>query len=167
DWALGSAATGIVAAAGACPAGYVYAAPQNLQQRNALSARIVSAGAGDVWINALDNVTEGVWVFNAGTTSVFAPFWNAGEPNNSGSAEHCAEVLASGLWNDQSCGVTRAVVCANSDFTAWNTANTTTPVVCNSPNELHGVCQQTFGNNWNIAAPLTLAERNALSAVLP
>src|SRR5690606_11449010 len=47
-----------------------------------------------------------------------------------------------------------------------NIANKTTPVVFNSPNELHGVCQQTFGNNWNFAAPRTLAERNALSAVL-
>src|SRR5690606_31705849 len=113
-------------AGGAGRAGGGGGGPQNLQQRNALSARIVSAGVGDVWINALDNVTEGVWVFNAGTTSVFAPFWNAGEPNNSGSAEHCAEVLASGLWNDQSCGVTRPVVCANTDFTAWNIANKTT-----------------------------------------
>lgn len=166
DWALTAPATSILTSAANCPAGYSYAAPTNLQQRNALSARIVAAGAADVWINALDNATEGVWVFNAGTTSVFAPFWNAGEPNNSGSAEHCAEVLASGLWNDQSCGATRPVVCANTDFTAWNIANKTTPVVFNSPNELHGVCQQTFGNNWNFAAPRTLAERNALSAVL-
>lgn len=169
DWALSnSASTSRTTATGSCPSGYVYAAPQNLQQRSALSARIVAAGAADVWINALDNATEGVWVFNAGTTSVFAPFWNAGEPNNSGSAEHCAEVLASGLWNDQSCGVTRPVVCANTDFTAWNIANktTTTLVAFNSPNELHGVCQQAFGNNWNFAAPRTLAERNALSAVL-
>ena len=111
DWALTAPATSILTSAANCPAGYSYAAPTNLQQRNALSARIVAAGAADVWINALDNATEGVWVFNAGTTSVFAPFWNAGEPNNSGSAEHCAEVLASGLWNDQSCGATRPVVC--------------------------------------------------------
>src|SRR5690606_26024210 len=44
DWALTAPATSILTSAASCPAGYSYAAPTNLQQRNALSARMVADG---------------------------------------------------------------------------------------------------------------------------
>src|SRR5690606_8180022 len=166
DWALTAPATSILTSAASCPAGYSYAAPTNLQQRNALSARMVADGVADVWINALDFVDEDIWILNSGTSSVLPPFWNAGEPGNSGSGEHCAEVMANGLWNDLSCDALRPVVCATIDFTDARIAAVADPVAFSSVNDLHTVCQQSLGQDWHFAAPRSLAERNALSTLM-
>jgi hypothetical protein len=53
-----------------------------------------------VWIGFTDEGSEGSWHWSDGTKVGFTN-WNPGEPNNSGGAEHYAELLgSSGRWND-------------------------------------------------------------------
>ena len=53
-----------------------------------------------LWIGFTDFGTEGAWYWTDGSPAKYTN-WNAGEPNNSGSVEHYAELLGSnGRWND-------------------------------------------------------------------
>jgi hypothetical protein len=75
----------------------------------------------NAWIGAQDT-TEGSWRWandnvlfwtglSNGTANAYA-HWNAGEPNDSGGNEDCAEIRsADGLWNDQPCTAAFDFVC--------------------------------------------------------
>lgn len=144
--------------------GSQFAAPVTLEQRNALTSLISSAGiTNGVFINAQDMITEGVWVINKGTT-VMAPFWSGSEPNNSGGAENCAESTSGGAWNDLSCTATRAVACANLTLSSWQIIPTVQAF--SSANDLSKACRESFGNSYQFAAPRALAEQNALNSAL-
>ena len=53
-----------------------------------------------LWIGFTDQASEGTWAWTDGTPASYTN-WNAGEPNNSSSTEHYAEMLGSnGRWND-------------------------------------------------------------------
>ncbi|MFM1823242.1 MAG: hypothetical protein RI967_1508 [Planctomycetota bacterium] len=53
-----------------------------------------------LWIGFTDRKSEGLWAWSDGSSAKYTN-WNGGEPNNSGSVEHYAEMLgSSGLWND-------------------------------------------------------------------
>lgn len=66
----------------------------------------VAAGlTGGLWIGYTDRITEGVWLWEDGSTSTFTN-WNPGEPNNttdvcSSSGEDAAIMqMSNGRWND-------------------------------------------------------------------
>ncbi|HTM23441.1 MAG TPA: lectin-like protein [Kofleriaceae bacterium] len=78
-------------------------------------------GAVVVWLGGSDSV-EGTWKWDDGDqywagASGGAPVnglyanWLAGEPNDNGGAEDCAELRTDGKWNDTACGGTEAYVC--------------------------------------------------------
>ncbi|WP_430459642.1 lectin-like protein [Thalassolituus sp. LLYu03] len=141
-----------------------FAAPTTLEQRNALTTLISNAGiTNGVFINAQDMVSEGVWVINKGATNL-APFWNGGEPNNSGGSENCAESTSGSIWNDLSCSATRAVACANSTFTSWTVVNS--PVAFTSVDELNAICRNATSGASQFAAPRTSAEQSALNSAI-
>ena len=59
-----------------------------------------------VWLAGRDTVTEGVWLWQAGSLSgsvVNPTFWGAGEPNNYGN-EDCMTSQGS-AWNDVPCTI--------------------------------------------------------------
>jgi hypothetical protein len=78
------------------------------------------AGTANVWIGATDAAVEGSWLWSndgtqfwlgasGGSASAYAQ-WNGGEPNNQNN-EDCAEMYASGAWNDAVCTLTRGFIC--------------------------------------------------------
>src|SRR5690554_2334858 len=165
-----------------CPAGYQFAAPMSLEQKQALDAVIPNGGT--VWINGFDNdrgmyppgsptpsAKEGVWVFNRGITHLFGPNWASGEPANDG-AKNCASINASGQWVAESCSQPRAVVCARQDFGAAQVIDANIANTINTNIEaMHEICRTQVtlpGANWMFAAPRSQAENqavvNALSA---
>src|SRR5690554_2614686 len=165
-----------------CLPGYSFAAPMNLDQKQALDAVIPDGGT--VWINGFDNdrgmyppgspapsAKEGVWVFNRGITHLFGPNWASGEPANDG-AKNCASINASGQWVAENCSQPRAVVCARQDFGAAQVINANTANTINTNIEaMHEICRTQVtlpGENWMFAAPRSQAENqavvNALSA---
>ena len=84
-----------------------------------LTAKFISYG--NFWIGSHDKATEGTWVWDNGTTSDDSgvsdnisagakwpdgtlKWGSTGEPNNSGSSEHCGTIRDStGVWNDVQC----------------------------------------------------------------
>src|SRR5690554_5175651 len=165
---------------GDCPAGYSFAAPMNLDQKQALDAVIPDGGL--VWINGFDNdrgmyppnlpnptAKEGVWVFNRGITHLFGPNWASGEPANDG-AKNCASINASGQWVAESCSQPRAVVCARQDFGAAEVINANTANTINTNIEaMHEICRTQVsdpGQQWMFAAPRSKAENDAVVGLL-
>ena len=78
---------------------------------------------GSLWISANDLTVEGEWRWADGT-QFWQGLWNAGsvvgglynswsgaQPDNAGPGEHCAEMYANSLWNDQACNQPRDFVC--------------------------------------------------------
>ncbi len=85
----------------------------NLTENNAIGAQAAAAFSNNSWWIGLNDIAlEGDfnWVGNQGIT--FAN-WNAGEPNNSGNNEDCAEQSPTNpyRWNDLDCASTRRFVC--------------------------------------------------------
>ncbi|XP_029441549.1 C-type lectin domain family 4 member G-like isoform X3 [Rhinatrema bivittatum] len=50
------------------------------------------------------------WIWVDGTPLQFSK-WSEGEPNNMAKREHCAELYASGRWNDLDCSMKRPWIC--------------------------------------------------------
>lgn len=158
------ASSSVAAAQTACTnIGSQFAAPVTLDQRNALSAVISAAGVSDVFINAQDMASEGTWILNKGSTPQ-APFWNAGEPDNAGGAENCAESTSSGVWNDNSCAISQQLACADLSFSNWQV--TASSSAFTSVDQLTAVCQQEFGAGYQFAAPRTSVDQAALNTAL-
>jgi lectin-like protein/putative metal-binding protein len=67
---------------------------------------------GGGWLFGLtDMASEGTFLWIDGGGLDFT-HWNAGEPNDAGGNEDCAEMdLSVGIWNDVPCGDARAFVC--------------------------------------------------------
>lgn len=68
---------------------------------------IEAIAATDGWIGATDAAMEGTWVWVTNEPFAYSN-WNAGEPNNSGTGENCAELYggmstAPFKWNDGPC----------------------------------------------------------------
>ncbi|MFN3200918.1 MAG: lectin-like protein [Bradymonadia bacterium] len=68
------------------------------------------------WIGFTDAETEGTFLWVDGVVREYTN-WNNNEPNDSGGAEDCAEILNSGLWNDNRCENTRPFLCVASGDT--------------------------------------------------
>ncbi|XP_038077198.1 lymphocyte antigen 75-like [Patiria miniata] len=86
------------------------------QEQTYLNARMVTEREPHVWIGANDIATSGGWVWSDGAPFKFLN-WNAGEPNEYGSGENCAELLTSnGRWNDIDCAATQGYVCKKNGY---------------------------------------------------
>ncbi len=78
----------------------------DLAENNAVWNAAVGAGiTGGLWIGYTDQVTEGTWLWQDGSTGTFTN-WNSGEPNNSScfgssNGEDAAIIqMSNGRWND-------------------------------------------------------------------
>ena len=77
-----------------------YMAVINSQEENdALFAFVTSQGYDNTYIGYSDSVTEGVWEWVNGETSLYTN-WNIGEPNGFTNSENYAVFSADGTWND-------------------------------------------------------------------
>ncbi|HRI64482.1 MAG TPA: CotH kinase family protein, partial [Polyangium sp.] len=82
----------------------------SLQELQTLEMRASSLSMGDFWMGFNDRMTEGSFVWTDGTPRDFE-LWNAGEPNDYGAGEDCAEVYTNGNWNDLDCAAALHYVC--------------------------------------------------------
>ena len=63
------------------------------------------------WIGLSDSVVEGTWTWSDGTSVVWTK-WGAGQPDNGGGGEDCAETnYVFPEWNDNPCSVTVGAIC--------------------------------------------------------
>ncbi|QSQ12537.1 lectin-like protein [Myxococcus landrumensis] len=88
----------------ACPEGYSFLPPVNGWEAKKL-ANVISGTSNSVWINFTDRYQEGTWGVDRYAN------WSAGEPNNAGGNERCAETLPNGAWNDTACSDLRRHAC--------------------------------------------------------
>jgi hypothetical protein len=69
---------------------------------------------GNQWIGYQQPNTNvepgGGWEWKC-RASAFPPQWSNGEPNNVSTNEDCAEIYATGRWNDEACTATRGFIC--------------------------------------------------------
>ena len=64
------------------------------------------------WIGLTDEGHEGDWDWSDNSSSNFTNWrTSAGEPNNRGGNENCAEMIYDGLWNDNNCARKFAFIC--------------------------------------------------------
>ena len=62
------------------------------------------------WIGYTDAATEGAWVWVSGAPVGYER-WAPDEPNDSGGAEDCAQLVSWGGWNDNACDATYRYFC--------------------------------------------------------
>jgi hypothetical protein len=67
-----------------------------------------------VWIGFDDLTAEGAFTWMTSAPVLFTQ-WSAGEPNDN-DTEDCAEMGATGQWNDNQCGVMRRALCECDPF---------------------------------------------------
>jgi hypothetical protein len=74
----------------------------------------VRAAGASRWIGYQQPNTNvepgGGWGWKCGVSS-YAAQWGNGEPNDFTADEDCAEIYASGRWNDEACTATRGYIC--------------------------------------------------------
>lgn len=66
------------------------------------------------WIGFSDEVEEGTWVWDDGSSADFTN-WNNNEPNNRG-GENCVAIKANQRWNDIRCNQREAFIC---EYIQW------------------------------------------------
>jgi hypothetical protein len=99
-------------------------------------------------------------IINADTVT----FWASGEPNDS-SSEDCATQVANGSWNDLGCEQSRRVACFNG--TNWTISSASVAMGAdNNAAENISNAQNACPANTYFSAPVTLAQRNALSSAI-
>lgn len=82
------------------------AVPMNTEENEA----ILYVTKGDAFLGITDKKRDGHFEDLTGRPVTYQN-WNAGEPNNENSEEHCVIILPEGTWNDISCSSFRLVVC--------------------------------------------------------
>ena len=91
-------------------------------------------------------------------------FWKDNEPNDS-SSEDCATQVADGTWNDLGCEQSRRVACFNG--TNWTISSASVAMGAdNNAAENISSAQNACPANTSFSAPVTLAQRNALSSAI-
>jgi len=139
---------------------YRFSAPVSYVQNQNLQRVAQSAGQNRIWINLQDKKYEGVWKFNL-ESDVLAPFWNVGEPNNSGD---CAQFYGnSGKWDDTTCNQSKKVACYDPQLGNngdWKVTVNGYPFTNNET--LNQQCQTEFGSTYKFFSPVTLSQNTAL-----
>ncbi|XP_069467148.1 mannose-binding protein C-like [Ambystoma mexicanum] len=79
-------------------------------EENSAIAQIVKTKGKRVYLGINDKEVEGSFKLLTGNRITYAN-WNAHEPNNSGGAENCAEIIENGKWNDRTCSDMNLNVC--------------------------------------------------------
>ncbi|XP_025099014.1 perlucin-like protein [Pomacea canaliculata] len=71
-------------------------------------------GGKNVWLGINDILQDGRWVLT--TTGKPLPYsnWEAGQPNNIGGTETCAQMSSTGLWHDNTISSQMPSVCERS-----------------------------------------------------
>ncbi|KAK1333661.1 hypothetical protein QTO34_006046 [Cnephaeus nilssonii] len=82
------------------------AIPMNAEENKA----ITYVTKGDAFMGITDKENEGHFVDLTGRPVTYQN-WNANEPNNANSEEHCVMILPDGKWNDISCSASLLAVC--------------------------------------------------------
>lgn len=82
------------------------AIPMNAEENKA----ITYVTKGDAFLGITDKENEGHFVDLTGRPVTYQN-WNANEPNNANSEEHCVMILPDGKWNDISCSASLLAVC--------------------------------------------------------
>ncbi|WP_419811199.1 lectin-like protein [Bacterioplanoides sp.] len=151
---------------------YRFSAPTSFVQNKNLQTVAQGRGIDNLWINLQDKRYEGVWKFNL-ESDVIAPFWAAGEPNNSGNQD-CAQLYgASGQWDDALCNSAKRLACYDPTFGnngRWEL--TINSYAFGNIETLNQACQSDLPSSIPVAerslfkffAPITLSQNTALQA---
>ncbi|XP_018411419.1 PREDICTED: mannose-binding protein C-like [Nanorana parkeri] len=92
-------------------AGGNVAMPRNAAENSAVEKVVnIREGSNMAFLGISDSQLEGTFKYSTGETVNFTN-WRSGEPNNSGDAEDCVEILGSGQWNDVPCSNQYLVIC--------------------------------------------------------
>jgi hypothetical protein len=75
-----------------------------------VKSTMVQRGLDRLWLGLTDAADEGQWTDYSGLPLGFSG-WGSGEPNNWGGNEDCAQVYASGVWNDMGCDGSHPLLC--------------------------------------------------------
>ncbi|XP_027215213.2 perlucin [Penaeus vannamei] len=84
------------------------AVPLNAGENSFLASLV---NTGSFWILADDATAEGVWENTDTNERLSYGRWRAGQPDNGGGVEDCAELSYLAEWNDIACSQTRYYAC--------------------------------------------------------
>ncbi|WP_420591531.1 lectin-like protein [Bacterioplanoides sp.] len=143
-----------------------FAAPMSYVENLRLHAIAKKNSHAAVWINVQSLKYENAWKFNKGV-DVIGPFWNTGEPNNSGGSQDCAQLLSSGAWDDVSCSASnRRFACFNpyagvsGKWELTSSANDS-GIAGDQIEEANKACEK-IGSQFKYYSPVSRSENDAL-----
>ncbi|GGY55102.1 hypothetical protein GCM10011297_29990 [Bacterioplanes sanyensis] len=126
---------------------YQFFAPITLSQQAALQAQMSTS---QVFINARDAETEGVWKLNQQINA-----WDVNQPGN----HNCVMVSASnGRWSTADCSLSKPVACTSGS--QWYFTNTTTSLSDFASGQ--ALCESEFGQGYLFKASRTLEDAQKL-----
>ncbi|XP_035693523.1 C-type lectin domain family 10 member A-like isoform X2 [Branchiostoma floridae] len=86
---------------------------KNNETHDFLTNHVRATTRDHTWIGLSDQVTEGLWVWDDGTSLVGDGIWGTGEPNGS-TGENCAQIYPGHhnyRWNDSTCPSSYYYIC--------------------------------------------------------
>ncbi len=74
------------------------------------NAYLTGLGVENTWIGFTDAEAEGEYVWASGVKTGYLN-WAMGQPDDAGANEDCAQLLADGTWNDNTCAAKLGYIC--------------------------------------------------------